>query len=242
VAIADRWFQQPNLFCTEEVVQCPDKKTFVGQKSVENDCQLELCPDAACVYFDEPSGASFDKSSLCANGFECKKFKGISTGGSISKTCQPESTCEVGEEWDRSVGECVAVSCESKLACAKSKGVCESNPVQCIMAPCPQFKCTERKCEVGDSKKVSTTVMCKGHPTKEQTVVIESCDCVDEDGTPDWLCMVAGMVPEDMFCCDAEQDEIFVKGKCVSKKCALADCQPIRCKSNQKLFQVGDAL
>jgi hypothetical protein len=72
---------------------------------------------------------------------------------------------------------------------------------------------------------VSTMVVCEKHPTKEEEVVVESCDCADQGGKPDWLCWVASLVPEDMYCCDGWNGETFKNGKCVPPKgiCEVGD-------------------
>jgi hypothetical protein len=74
---------------------------------------------------------------------------------------------------------------------------------------------SEPICVLGDFNIVSTMVLCAGHP-KEEEVVVQSCECVEEAGKLDWVCIAKAMVSEDEHCCDAGNGEMFQDGLCIA--------------------------
>jgi hypothetical protein len=92
-------------------------------------------------------------------------------------------------------------------------------------------------CAAGQSKIVSTSTVCEGHPTNEEEVVVEACDCVEADGLLDWACRSADVVQEDEYCCDGVLGATFEAGVCTAPDtCANVGCQaPPICSADEAL-------
>jgi hypothetical protein len=74
--------------------------------------------------------------------------------------------------------------------------------------------CTGETCTVGVEQH-TMSILCEGHPTKQEQVVAKSCTCfVTGFHKLVWFCQTVEAVHEDFHCCDGANGEKFDNGGC----------------------------